>query len=60
MSENEGEIMVNTLLDFMLGPMRAIGDFYFEYQMIFNSLIVGFALYKLIFSKKKVGNESAN
>lgn len=52
--------MINTLLDFMLGPLRAIGDFYFEYQMIFNSLIVGFALYKLIFSNKKVGNESAN
>ncbi|SDC68621.1 hypothetical protein SAMN04488112_11369 [Melghirimyces thermohalophilus] len=45
--------MVNTFLDFILGPFRAISDFYFEYQLIFNTLIVGFALYKLIFSKTK-------
>nr|WP_245975344.1 hypothetical protein [Oceanobacillus chungangensis] len=53
--------MVDALLDFMLGPMRGISDFYFEYQLIFNSLIVGFAAYKLYFSKKKeTNNESAS
>ena len=41
------------LLDFMLGPFRAIGDFYFEYQVTFNTLIVGFALYKIISNKKR-------
>lgn len=45
--------MVDGLLDFMLGPMRGISAFYFEHQLIFNSLIVGFAAYKLYFSKKK-------
>lgn len=50
--------MVDTMLDFMLGPMRAIGDFYFEYQVIFNPIIVGFALYKIIFSKKKQNKET--
>ncbi len=53
--------MVDTLLDFMLGPLRGISEFYFEYQLIFNTIIVGFAAYKLFFSKKKeVKNESAN
>ena len=45
--------MMDVFLDFMLGPMRAIGSFYFENQVILNTLVVGFALYKLIFNKKK-------
>jgi hypothetical protein len=45
--------MTDTFLDFMLGPMRAISDFYFEYQMIFNTIIVGLVVYKLFFGKKK-------
>ncbi|MFQ3544575.1 hypothetical protein Q7A53_10830 [Halobacillus rhizosphaerae] len=45
--------MVETLLDFMLGPMRGIGDFYFEHQTIFNSVVVGLAAVKLVFSRKK-------
>lgn len=52
--------MTELMLDFMLGPMRAIGEFYFEYQMIFNPIIVGAALIKILFGKKKVKNESAN
>ncbi|WP_163972141.1 hypothetical protein [Oceanobacillus halotolerans] len=52
--------MVDMLLEFMLGPMRGITDFYVENQMIFNSLIVGFTLYKIIFSKKKTESESAS
>ncbi|CAH0345451.1 hypothetical protein [Bacillus sp. CECT 9360] len=44
--------MVETFLDFMLGSLRGISQFYFEYQVIFNSIIVGIAAYKLIFSKK--------
>ncbi|UJL47400.1 hypothetical protein KFZ58_05805 [Virgibacillus sp. NKC19-16] len=52
--------MVETMIDFMLGPFTAISDFYFEYQIIFNTLIVGFALYKIIFNKKKNKDESVS
>lgn len=53
--------MTDTFLEFMLGPFRSIADFYFEHQMILNTIIVGFALYKLIFNKKKqTKNESVN
>lgn len=45
--------MVDAMLDFMLGPMRGIGDFYFEYQAIFNPIIVGAALIKLVLHNKK-------
>jgi hypothetical protein len=45
--------MMDIFLDFMLGPMRSIGSFYFENQVILNTIIVGFALYKLINNKKK-------
>ncbi len=52
--------MVDALLDFMLGPMRVIGDVYFEYQIIFNSLVVGCALYSIIFKGKGTQQSSAN
>ncbi|MGE6717566.1 hypothetical protein ACQKGD_09345 [Peribacillus frigoritolerans] len=45
--------MANVLLDFMLGPLRGISEFYFEHQLIFNTIVIGFAAYKLFFSKKK-------
>ncbi|MFG6147366.1 hypothetical protein [Halobacillus sp. B23F22_1] len=45
--------MVDALLDFMLGPMRGIGDFYFEYQAIFNTIIVGAAIYKIFTAKRQ-------
>ncbi|WP_373895457.1 hypothetical protein [Virgibacillus sp. CBA3643] len=51
--------MADMLLEFMLGPFRAISDFYFEYQAIFNTIVLGFALYKVISSRKKTENESA-
>lgn len=35
--------MVEHLLDFMLGPLRGLGRFYFEHQLIFNTLIVAVA-----------------
>lgn len=44
--------MVDALLDFMLGPLRGISTFYFEYQAFFNPIIVGVAAWKL-FSKKR-------
>lgn len=47
-----GANMTDLFLDFMLGPIRGIGDFYFEHQMIFNSIVVGVAAFTL-FSKKK-------
>ncbi|UOR11415.1 hypothetical protein [Halobacillus amylolyticus] len=52
--------MTDALLDFMLGPMRVIGDVYYEYQVIFNTLVVGFALYKMIFRGKKTQQSSAS
>lgn len=45
--------MMEAFLDFMLGPMRSIGNFYFENQTILNTLVVGVALYKIISNKKK-------
>ncbi|MDY0393803.1 hypothetical protein ACFSMW_16810 [Virgibacillus halophilus] len=49
--------MVDALLDFMLGSVgRAIGDFYFEHQMIFNSIVIGFAFVGM-FGRKKRGEE---
>jgi len=44
--------MVDGLLDFMLGPMRGISAFYFEHQLLFNTIIIAIAVFKL-FSKKK-------
>lgn len=41
------------MLEFMLGPMRGISDFYFEYQMIFNPIIVGIALIKIFTHRRK-------
>lgn len=51
--------MVDTLINFMLGPFEVIGDFYFDYQIIFNTLVVGFALYKIGFSKKSKSQHHA-
>ncbi|SFB00199.1 hypothetical protein SAMN04488072_10557 [Lentibacillus halodurans] len=51
--------MVDAMLEFMLGPLRGISDFYLDYQLYFNTIIVGFALYKILFSQKKT-QESAN
>lgn len=50
--------MVDAMLEFMLGPMRSIGEFYFEYQMIFNPVIIGLALFKIIFGKNKKQDQS--
>ncbi|GAB3804325.1 hypothetical protein [Virgibacillus kimchii] len=52
--------MMDTFLDFMLGPMRAISDFYFEYQVIFNTIIVGLVVFKLFFGKKKVNHQEGD
>nr|WP_237049294.1 hypothetical protein [Lentibacillus amyloliquefaciens] len=51
--------MVDAMLEFMLGPLRGISDFYLDYQIYFNTVIVGFALYKILFNKKKA-QESTN
>ncbi|WP_010097374.1 hypothetical protein [Ornithinibacillus scapharcae] len=52
--------MVETLLDFMLGPFRAISAYYFEHQLIFNTIVIGIAIYKIYTSSKKTGNKSAS
>ncbi|SDQ16426.1 hypothetical protein SAMN05216232_0876 [Virgibacillus subterraneus] len=51
--------MVDAMLEVMLGPLRGISDFYLDYQIYFNTIIVGFALYKILSSKKKT-EETAN
>lgn len=51
--------MVDAILEFMLGPLRGISDFYLDYQIYFNTVIVGFALYKILFNKKQE-QESTN
>lgn len=48
----EGTKMTDMFLDFMLGPIRGVGDFYFEHQMIFNTLVVGIAFVALIRKRK--------
>jgi len=45
--------MVDAMLDFMLGPFRNISSFYFENQLIFNSIVLGLACYKLFAGNKK-------
>lgn len=52
--------MADTFLEFMLGPFRAISDFYFDNQLILNSVVIGIALYQIFFRKKKTENKSAN
>ncbi|GAA0609618.1 hypothetical protein GCM10009001_28770 [Virgibacillus siamensis] len=51
--------MVEIVLDFVLGPFwRAVGDFYFQHQMILNSMVVGAALLNIFFRKRKTQRES--
>jgi len=45
--------MVEAMLEFMLGPMRGISDFYFENQAIFNPIVVGVAFIKIITHRRK-------
>ncbi|SFF78287.1 hypothetical protein SAMN05216353_1094 [Halobacillus alkaliphilus] len=44
--------MVEVLLEFMLGPIRGIGDFYFEHQMLFNPIVILAALGKIWLIRK--------
>ncbi|WP_174614828.1 hypothetical protein [Virgibacillus ihumii] len=46
--------MTEMVLDFVLGPFwQAVGDFYFQHQMILNSIVVGAALCNIFFRKRK-------
>lgn len=51
--------MIDQFLDAMLGPFRGISQFYIEHQLIFNTIIVGIAIYQLYMKKKKERNASA-
>ncbi|MFP7171414.1 hypothetical protein [Terribacillus sp. 7520-G] len=44
--------MTEMMLDFMLGPMRAVSAFYFEHQLIFNGIIIGGVSWKLFTGRK--------
>ncbi|CDQ20685.1 hypothetical protein [Halobacillus karajensis] len=50
--------MVDAFLEFLLGPMRSIGEVYFENQMIFNSVIVGGACVKILNKRSSSRSES--
>lgn len=50
--------MTELVLDLMLGPMRIVSDFYFENQIIFNSIVLIAALYQII--SRKNGNVAEN
>ncbi len=50
--------MVDQLLDVMLGPFRGISQFYIEHQLIFNTIIVGIAIYQLYIKRKQGRNAS--
>ncbi|WP_164217749.1 hypothetical protein [Virgibacillus sp. YIM 98842] len=52
--------MMDSFLDLMLGPMRMISDFYFEHQMIFNTIIVGLVLFKIFFGKKRASQQEGS
>ncbi|WP_169750796.1 hypothetical protein [Ornithinibacillus contaminans] len=52
--------MMDSFLDFMLGPFRVISAFYFDHQLIFNTIIIGLAVYKLYTSTKNRENKSAS
>lgn len=54
--------MVDALLDFMLGSVgRSIGDFYFEHQIILNSIVVGCGLVGMFSRRRRhTKEESAN
>ncbi|MED3716379.1 hypothetical protein P9702_12650 [Geobacillus thermodenitrificans] len=45
--------MIDSFLTFMLGDLRKITDFYIRHQLIFNSIVVGIALCRLIITKKR-------
>jgi len=52
--------MVDVFLDIMLGPLRVISKFYMEYQVIFNPIIVGLAVWQLFINKRKQQKSEVN
>ncbi|WP_053217329.1 hypothetical protein [Virgibacillus senegalensis] len=50
--------MVDSFLDLMLGNFRMISSFYFQYQSVFNTLIVGAAVYQLFFRNKQTNENN--
>lgn len=46
--------MVETFVDYALGPHgRYISELYLENQTLVNTVVVGMAIFKLFFSKRK-------
>ncbi|SUK35424.1 Uncharacterised protein [Staphylococcus aureus] len=48
--------MVESMLTFMLGPLRQITDFYMEHLLVSNSIVIGRLFATGVFKKKKVVN----
>lgn len=51
--EEEGS-MIDSVLDFALGPFRSISGFYFENQTVFNAVVIGAVLLQMARRKKRV------
>lgn len=46
--------MVETFVDYALGPHgRFLSELYMEHQFTVNTVVVGIAMYKLFFTKRK-------
>lgn len=53
--------MIDIFLDVMLGPFRTISQFYFENQLIFNTIVIVLAAYNLFFNRSRnVQSDSKN
>lgn len=48
--------MVETMLEFMLGPFRQITNFYMDHLLISNSVVLSSYVATVFFKKKKVAN----
>ncbi|MFS8580115.1 MAG: hypothetical protein LOD88_08840 [Novibacillus thermophilus] len=46
--------MIDSVLDFALGPFRSISGFYFENQTVFNAVVIGAVLLQMARRKKRV------
>jgi hypothetical protein len=50
--------MIETFVDYALGPHgRYLSELYLDHQLLVNTIVIGIAMYKLFFSKRKQNAE---
>ncbi|MCG7338925.1 hypothetical protein MHZ36_06445 [Staphylococcus sp. ACRSN] len=49
--------MTETLLDFMLGPMRGITDFYMDHLLVSNGIVLSMYFIAKLFKRNKATTE---